>query len=127
GSLAASADENTVRLWNVTNGQEIRQLPLPLAQSVQCLAFSGNASCLLAGKVDGKVCLWDVETGALKHEWNGHTAAVLAVAFAAEGDAVFSAAKDNTIRRWELHPTAGAFRAGIIALGSQARPAAVKD
>jgi serine/threonine-protein kinase len=127
GGVAASADESGVRLWNVTNGRELRQIPPPLARGVQCLVFSLDATHLLAGKADGTVCMCNAEAGTLTREWNGHSATVLAVAFAAEGDAIYSVAKDNTIRRWDLSPTGGSFRASAIANGSEARPAAIKD
>jgi serine/threonine protein kinase len=127
GSLAASADENTLRLWDVVNGRELRQLPQPLARSVHCLAFSRDGMRLASGGDSGKVLLWNVETGMLHRERPGHTAPVLAVAFTSDGDAVSSVAKDNTIRRWDLVPPAGVFRPSQVANGSQASPAAVKD
>jgi serine/threonine-protein kinase len=106
GGVAASAgDDSTVRLWETATGKEL--LPQPLAGSVQCLAFSRDGKRLATGGKDKMVRLLDLATGSAFRSWSGHEAAVLAVAITSDGDAVFSVAKDNTIRRWGVYPSAG--------------------
>jgi serine/threonine protein kinase len=111
GRLAVSAsDDHTVRLWDVANGKEFRQLPQPLAGSIQCLAFSRDGRRLATGGRDKMVRLWDVATGSPVRSWSGHEAPVLAVTIISDGEAVYSVARDNTIRRWEPRPSAGTAR-----------------
>jgi mRNA export factor len=83
-------------------------LTSPPADTVQSMAFSPAAlstkTYLVAGSWDGEVRCWDVQAngtstpvGAIKHD-----APVLDVAWAADGQAVFSAGADKAVKMWQL-------------------------
>jgi RNA polymerase sigma factor (sigma-70 family) len=72
-ALAFSADgkqlasggfiNNTIRIWSVAGGKEIRWFKVSGSQ-VRVLAFSPAASALASGSDDGSVALWDPASGA---------------------------------------------------------------
>lgn len=69
---------------------------------IQALAFSSDGSCLASGSYDGKVKLWDVESGALL--WSGgHTNTITAVAFAPDGSLLASGGIETAVRLWDTH------------------------
>jgi WD40 repeat protein/serine/threonine protein kinase len=51
---------------------------------------------------DTSVRLWDMSTGEMVRQFDGHTDTVHGLAFGRDGQAVFSASWDGTVRRWDL-------------------------
>ena len=99
--LASAAWDNTVRLWDMSNGQQVGiSMPCEMP-ACRTVAFSPDGK-LLAADWGGTVQLWDVATtqafgGALE----GHTDLVVSVAFSPDGKLLASAG-DHTVWLWEL-------------------------
>jgi RNA polymerase sigma factor (sigma-70 family) len=100
-TLAAASRDQTVRLWNMTTGQEIRRLPNHEG-SVRFVAYSPDGTRLATGvSPSGVVHLWDAATGEkvrqLKHagHWVGH------VAFSPDGKIVAAGASRHVILLWD--------------------------
>ncbi|MFM6437739.1 MAG: WD40 repeat domain-containing protein, partial [Microcystis panniformis] len=68
-TLVSGSRDNTIKLWNVKTGQEIRTLK-GHDDFVQSVNFSPDGKTLVSGSWDKTIKLWDVETGKL---WNGST------------------------------------------------------
>jgi WD40 repeat protein len=66
---------------------------------VRCSTFSPDGAFLATGTVDGLVRVWDVRKGTY-HDFAGHTAAVVALAYTPTGTLV-SASVDRTVRLWD--------------------------
>jgi WD40 repeat protein len=114
-TLASASLDNTVRLWNVADGTLLHTLESSdtfnrvgfspdnptLASNV---TFSPDGSILAAGADNGTVQLWDTMDGTRRHILEGHTDAVLAVAFTPDGTTLASASAlwDNTVRLWNV-------------------------
>ncbi|PYS73262.1 MAG: hypothetical protein DMF69_05290 [Acidobacteria bacterium] len=97
--LASASADNTIRLWDVSSGNELRTLS-GHAGWVKAVAFSGDGKLLASGSNDRSVRLWDVQTGRELHVLTGHTAPVESLAFSADGSKLVSGGADNTVRVW---------------------------
>ncbi|MYH80876.1 sigma-70 family RNA polymerase sigma factor [Candidatus Poribacteria bacterium] len=98
--LASGAQDATVKLWNVENGENIATF-VRNAIGVESVAFSPNGKILAAG-TDSTVELWNIENGQNLATFEGHAFRVFSVAFSSDGRTVASGAEDNTIKLWNV-------------------------
>ncbi|RLV91106.1 Periodic tryptophan protein 2 [Spathaspora sp. JA1] len=70
--------------------------------SMNTLAYSPDGSRLVTGSDDGKVKIWDVQSGFCLFTFTEHTSAVTQVQFAKRGQVLFTSSLDGTIRAWDL-------------------------
>jgi general transcriptional corepressor TUP1 len=66
------------------------------------MAISPNDALVLAGMLDGTVCMWNVSTGQLLERFRGHYIYVSAVVFTRDGCGFVTGSWDNTIKYWEI-------------------------
>ena len=102
--LASASKDRTVRIWDPTTGQRLRQLT-GHAGSVNgvCSVRVGDRDLLASASKDRTVRIWDPATGAQLHELVGHTDAVRGVcAVEVDGrELLASASSDRTVRIWD--------------------------
>jgi WD40 repeat protein len=98
GLLATAGADKTVRLRRLHDLGKVTVLPHPA--QVEAVAFSKYGRTIATGGYDGKVRLWDAETGTLMATLDGHTDVVAAVAFGPD-DTLATASWDNTVRLWK--------------------------
>jgi len=103
-TLATAGDDNTIRLWNPTTGQQAHQLTGHQG-GVRAVAYSPDGSTLATAGNDGTIRLWNPTTGQQTHQLTGHQRPVNAVAYSPDGTTLATAGYDNTIRLW--NPTTG--------------------
>lgn len=73
------------------------------AVPLTCLAYSGDGQVLATGSADGRVKLWNGQSGLCFVTFAGeHKGAVGAVEFARSGRLLVSASQDGTVRAWDL-------------------------
>jgi WD40 repeat protein len=98
--LAARCTNNTVKLWNVTTGEEMRRLEN--AWDVICLSFSPDGQTLATGNWAGEVQFWNIATGERGLLLRGHTAQVWSLAFSPDGRRLATGGTDQTVRLWSV-------------------------
>jgi WD40 repeat protein len=67
--LATGGKDNTVSIWQIADGKELRILGH--GTSVGALAFTSDGRMLVAGCDNGTFKLWELATGAEKGTWEG--------------------------------------------------------
>jgi RNA polymerase sigma factor (sigma-70 family) len=108
----------TVRLWDITTGKEVRRFAgeqgtsdqgqsillygIALSKDGRTLAVSsGGVDTKKGGDLPGEVRLWDVQTGKELARLKGHTKMAIRAAFARDGVTLASGSRDHTVRIWD--------------------------
>lgn len=70
--------------------------------AMNALCYSPDGSRVVTASDDGKVKVWDINSGFCLMTFTEHTSAVSAVAFAKKGQVLFTSSLDGTVRAWDL-------------------------
>jgi WD40 repeat protein len=106
-SIAISADgrclltggrDKTVRIWELPNGAKMSKIDAP--DEVRCVAASRDR--FAAGCSNGSIMIWEAQTWASWPPLNGHSVAVLGVAFDGLGARLVSGSEDGVVQMWDL-------------------------
>jgi WD40 repeat protein len=99
--VLSSGYDNTVRLWDLGTGQEVRRF-VGHKGLVHGLAFLPDGSRMVTCGRDGTVRLWDVETGKEVRQFPGHEGPVQALALSPDGKRLLTGGRDKTLRLWDV-------------------------
>ncbi|MDM3847246.1 MAG: WD40 repeat domain-containing serine/threonine-protein kinase [Aphanizomenon gracile PMC649.10] len=100
--LASGEDNKSIKLWNLSNQQLIRNFP-GHTQSVTAVIFNHNDTILATASDDQTINLWDVKTLTKIHSLTGHSHAVKSLAFHPHGQILASGSWDKTIKIWDVN------------------------
>ncbi|HEX7186217.1 MAG TPA: AAA family ATPase [Thermoanaerobaculia bacterium] len=108
-AVSASADQ-TLRLWDLREGISLAVLKPHTARAVlkghtadvTGCAFTRDGTRIVSRSKDGRLGLWDGESGELVAFAEGHTDWVNAFAIAEDEGVVYSVSEDQTVRVWDL-------------------------
>lgn len=95
------APKNTVRLWALESGRELRRFE-GHADLIWSIALSPDGRRALSGSEDNTVRLWEVGSGRTIFCLRGHTGWSWSVAFSPDGRRALSGSDDKTLRLWNL-------------------------
>ena len=85
-TIWSASRDNTIRLWDIETGNEIRQIELQEGQIAKwAAAFSPNRRRVLLGLEDHSLVLLDLEAGEIIQRMTGHTSPVQMVAISSDG------------------------------------------
>jgi WD40 repeat protein len=100
GVLVAAGIGGPVRLYDPSNGVEIRHIgDLPEPHEYMCVAFAQNGEWLATGGADGVVRLWDAESGRELRAFP-HRFSVTSVAFSHDNSLLASSSEDPVVLLW---------------------------
>jgi len=107
GKLLASGSgepsrSGELKLWNVGDGSLAREITDAHSDTVFGLDFSPDGKYLASCGADKFVKVFDVATGKLAKNFEGHTHHVLSVAWQAQGRSLASGGADNVIKVWSF-------------------------
>lgn len=106
GKSVTGTENKSVKLYDVTEGQNPRQRSLtPVKMTVTSAAFSPDGKlAVLGGGVQKRALLqiWDVQSESLLFEPSGHEDIVTKVVFSPQGDVAASSSLDGSIRIWDV-------------------------
>ncbi len=109
-TLATGSKDNTLRLWDVTTGQQKHVLrdrswihDRPIGdENIKLLSFSPDGKIIANGISRGPIYLWDTAAGQIKKILKGHTRWVNDISFSADGRTLTSSSWDGTVLVWDL-------------------------
>ncbi len=100
--LTCSAD-NTAKLWTMEDVANPKLLQTFGHDNVVWVAkFIEKTDKIVTGSQDKKIKIWDRKTGECKKIMEGHTACISDVIIHGNGNDLYSASCDTTIKRWKL-------------------------
>jgi WD40 repeat protein len=76
------------------------KIKIKLPSKARCLAYSSEGSRIAVGHPDGRVSIWNVSSGALVKELNGHSKAVNSVQFILNDGRLLTIGDDDRARLW---------------------------
>jgi WD40 repeat protein len=116
GQILASGSRglsNTVTLWDVASGDQLRTLSGHLL-AVDCVAFLPGGTMLASGSDDRTVRLWDVASGREVRTLSGKSAEIEAVAFSSDGRTIAAGNGTDFEDKITLWEAATGRKAGVV-------------
>ena len=101
GTMLASSQGNTVKLWDVAAREEIATLDEHTG-TVYSVSFSLDGTILASGSLDKTVKLWDVAAREEIATLPGHTGPVSSVSFSLDGTILASGSRIGEVRLWDV-------------------------
>ena len=105
GDLLAATDlQGTLRIWNVRDGKEVKQIPATQQQQFSAVTFSPDGSLLVTGSPNGDIVFWNAQTGANVAILSGRATdiGVYALAFSPDGQQLALGLSDQSVRLFTL-------------------------
>jgi WD40 repeat protein len=87
--LASGSSHNSIKLWDIESGSEIRTLS-GHSKEVKYLAFSPDGKTLASGGLDNRIVFWEVENGKRRAVLDKHKIPTEFVAFSSDGATLLS-------------------------------------
>jgi WD40 repeat protein len=112
-TAALELADGTFRIWNVVNGSQLRSMAAKDTRylehyegrfmGLQRLAFSPDSKFVaVGGQRDHSIALLEVVSGKERVRLKGHKGQVQPVAFAPDGQTLYSGSSDGTLLAWDL-------------------------
>ncbi|HTU89884.1 MAG TPA: sigma-70 family RNA polymerase sigma factor [Gemmataceae bacterium] len=107
-TLASGGQDNTVRIWEIASGKEIRRFTAVTGLGadhawVSSIAFSPDGKHLAAGTMNGpgEVAMWELATGKESRPLRMNRAGVDSLVFSPDGKALAACTQDGLIHLWD--------------------------
>lgn len=98
--LAGATAQGDVQVWSRDDGMV--QKHFPAGFGVSTMRFAPQSDVLALGGKDGRVSLWNLQSGATIFDSKKHSAIVNAIAFSADGKLMATGSDDRSAIIWEV-------------------------
>ena len=99
GNVVVSGSyDQTIRRWDIRNGESIGSPLGGLSSTVYSVAFSPVGDVLASGSGDSTIRIWDVESGKELRSLMGHDGDVNGVAWSKDSSVLASCSDDRTVK-----------------------------
>lgn len=99
GKVLACAGDETIYVWNVQTGQLVHKL----SARVMKFDLSPDGKMLASGDYDGRVTIWNLSNGTVKHTIAADESYVNAVEFSPDGETLVTGGAARMLRFWDPH------------------------
>src|SRR5579871_2464202 len=107
-TLAWSGQDNSVRIWEIATGKEIRRFTAVTGLGaehawVASVAYSPDGKSLAAGTMNGpgEVEVWELATGKDSHPLRMNRGGAVSIAFSPDGKILAAGTQDGVIHLWD--------------------------
>lgn len=98
-TLLLALTDNSIQIVDTKSGEIMRRL-VGHSDTVRTLLYQSANNMLFSGSNDGTLIVWDVEQGAILHQYH-HPADVLGMSVSEDGRRILSLAEDGVYRLWQ--------------------------
>lgn len=98
--LITSSIDNTIKIWERTSGEIVREIKQPSAVAYMDLSTDGKY--IVTGGYDSVVRLFSTNDGGLIKEFKGHNGTVWHVAISNDGKKIASGGNDAIVNIWDV-------------------------
>lgn len=116
--LATAGDDGTIRIWNLDAHRERLKIKTPYVKAFQ-LVYTPDGSQIVACGINPAIHAFSTQSGQVVTTLVGHTNTVETLLLGGDGNTLFSAANDQTIRIWNLNDGT---QKGLIAATGHVEP-----
>ena len=106
--VASASDDKSVRLWDDrTTSSSTSNADLVMSHPFQCtaVAMNGDGTGVFSGGLDGVIREWDLRTGKVRQELEGHSDTITGLRMSVDGMSyLLSNAMDGQLRVWDIRP-----------------------
>jgi general transcriptional corepressor TUP1 len=108
GKYLATGCKQSAQLYDVESGQKVQTFieadpnnPHQGDPYIRSVCFSPDNMTLATGAEDRTIKLWDVQSGTIKHNLQGHSLDIYSVDFSRDGRLIVSGSGDRHVKVWD--------------------------
>ncbi len=99
--FASASDDGAAKVWDSATNKELHMLKHDADSGVKALAFSPDGTRIVTGTRNGKLIIWDAQTGDVFKKTRGHLGTIMSLAYSRDGKTIASASGDKSIKLWD--------------------------
>jgi WD40 repeat protein len=100
--VASASKASSILILDLANGTTRILRDVDPSEQIRHIAFSPNGKFLVGGSENGKIRIWNVNTGNVERSFAAHTAKIQGLEFNPDGTLLASASEDSTVKLWDV-------------------------